>query len=104
MEIGSFMKIRVDSYEAGSGRVGGLATFHNGLYPLLAKRDFSIKTFSMKLSEDLPTREDFRGVIVRRPPYHVDLDTAYAHLYDVLHQLGIDVTYLKPAELSFSPF
>lgn len=103
MEIRLLMEIRVDSYEAGTGRVGGLATFHNALYPQLAKKGFSIKTFSMNLSGDLPTREDFESIIIRRPSYHIDLDTAYVHLYDVLHQLGIEVSYLRKGQLSFSP-
>ena len=95
------MKIRVDSYEAGSGAIGGLATFHNNLFPRLVKRGYDVKTFSMKFREDLPNREDYQGVIVRRPSSPVDTDIAYAWIYDILHQMQIDVDYLSPSELAY---
>ncbi|MEM2914025.1 MAG: hypothetical protein QXH91_01295, partial [Candidatus Bathyarchaeia archaeon] len=93
------IKLRVDSYEAGVGAVGGLATFHNNLYPRLVNRGFDVKTFSMHFKQDLPVREDFKGVIIRRPSLDVDLDVAYAWTYDILHQYGIDVKYLSQPEL-----
>jgi len=92
-------QLRVDSYEAGIGAVGGLATFHNNLYPRLVNRGFDVKTFSMRFRSDLPTRENFKGVIIRRPSSDIDLDVAYAWTYDVLHQYGIDVKYLLPSEI-----
>ena len=67
------IQLRVDCYEAGIGAVGGLATFHNNLYPRLLSRGFEVKTFSMRFREDLPTREDYKGVIIRRP-------VSYTHL------------------------
>ncbi len=94
------LRLRIDSYEAGTGAVGGLATFHNSLYPCLSTRGFEIKTFSMRFREDLPSREDFRGIIVRRPAVDVDLDTAYAWTYDILHQYGINVDYLTTGEIN----
>jgi len=97
------IQLRVDSYEAGVGAVGGLATFHNNLYPRLIKRGFEVKTFSMRFRDELPTREDFKGVIIRRPSSDVDLDVAYAWTYDILHQHGIDVDYLSPSELYLVP-
>ena len=97
------IKLRVDSYEAGVGAVGGLATFHNNLYPRLVSRGFDIKTFSMHFRSDLPVREDFKGVIIRRPSSDVDLDVAYAWTYDILHQYGIDVGYLSPSEIYLVP-
>jgi len=96
-------KLRVDSYEAGVGSVGGLSTFHNNLYPRLISRGFDVKTFSMRLSPELPTREDFKGVIIRRPSSDIDIDVAYAWTYDILHQYGIDVSYLSPAEIYMVP-
>ena len=93
------IQLRVDSYEAGIGSVGGLATFHNNLYPRLVHKGFDVKTFSMHFRPELPTRENFRGVIIRRPSSDVDLDVAYAWTYDVLHQYGIDVKYLLPSEI-----
>ncbi|MCP8321760.1 MAG: glycosyltransferase family 4 protein [archaeon] len=95
--------MRVDSYEAGIGAVGGLATFHNNLYPRLVNRGFDVKTFSMHFSPELPTREDFKGVIIRRPSSDVDLDVAYAWTYDILHQYGIDVEYLSTSEIYMVP-
>jgi len=92
-------ELRVDSYEAGVGAVGGLATFHNNLYPRLVNRGFDVKTFSMHFRPELPTRENFKGVIIRRPSSDVDLDVAYAWTYDTLHQYGIDVGYLTPSEI-----
>jgi glycosyltransferase involved in cell wall biosynthesis len=92
-------QLRVDSYEAGIGAVGGLATFHNNLYPRLVNRGFDVKTFSMRFRPELPTREDFKGVIIRRPSTDVDLDVAYAWTYDILHQYGIDVEYFLPTEI-----
>jgi glycosyltransferase involved in cell wall biosynthesis len=92
-------QLRVDSYEAGIGAVGGLSTFHNNLYPRLINRGFDVKTFSMRFSPELPTREDFKGVIIRRPSTDVDLDVAYAWTYDILHQYEIDVEYLLPTEI-----
>ncbi len=92
-------KIRVDSYEAGVGAVGGLATVHNNLYPRLISRGFDAKTFSMHFRPELPIREDFRGVIIRRPSLDVDIDVAYAWTYDILHQYGIDVQYLSQSEI-----
>ncbi|MBS7656642.1 glycosyltransferase family 4 protein [Candidatus Bathyarchaeota archaeon] len=97
------IRLRVDSYEAGVGAVGGLSTFHNNLYPRLVKRGFDIKTFSMRFSPDLPTREEFKGVIIRRPSTDVDLDVAYAWTYDILHQYGIRVDYLTPSEIYVVP-
>ncbi|HIE14697.1 TPA: hypothetical protein EYP70_05435, partial [Candidatus Bathyarchaeota archaeon] len=97
------IKLRVDCYEAGLGAVGGLATFHNNLYPRLLKRGFEVKTFSMRFREDLPTREDYKGVIIRRPSSDVDLDVAYAWTFDILHQYGIDVSYLSPSEIYLVP-
>lgn len=97
------IRLRVDSYEAGVGAVGGLSTFHNNLYPRLVKRGFDVKTFSMRFSPELPTREDFRGVIIRRPSTDVDLDVAYAWTYDILHQYGIKVDYLTPSEIYVVP-
>ncbi len=97
------IRLRVDSYEAGVGAVGGLATFHNNLYPRLINLGFEVKTFSMRLAPDLPTREDFRGVIIRRPSSDIDLDVAYAWTYDILHQYGIDVQYLTPSEILVVP-
>ena len=38
-------KLRIDSYEAGIGSVGGLAAVHNNLYPRLVQRGFDVKTF-----------------------------------------------------------
>ena len=95
--------LRVDSYEAGSGAIGGIATFHNNLYPRLIKRGFDVKTFSMHFKHDLPLRENFKGVIIRRPSSDVDLDVAYAWTYDILHQYGIDVGYLSPSEIYIVP-
>ena len=97
------VQLRVDCYEAGIGAVGGLATFHNNLYPRLLSRGFEVKTFSMKFRDDLPTREDYRGVIIRRPSSDVDLDVAYAWTFDILHQYGIDVDYLSPSEIYLVP-
>jgi glycosyltransferase involved in cell wall biosynthesis len=97
------IQLRVDSYEAGVGAVGGLGTFHNNLYPRLMNRGFDVKTFSMHFRPELPIREDFRGVIIRRPSSDVDLDIAYAWTYDILHQHGIDVGYLSPSELYMVP-
>jgi glycosyltransferase involved in cell wall biosynthesis len=97
------IRLTVDSYEAGVGAVGGLATFHNNLYPRLVKRGFEVKTFSMRFRPELPTREDFKGVIIRRPSSDVDLDVAYAWTYDVLHQYGIDVEYLTPSQIYVVP-
>lgn len=97
------IRLRVDSYEAGMGAVGGLSTFHNNLYPRLIKRGFDVKTFSMRFAPELPTREDFKGVLIRRPSSDVDLDVAYAWTYDILHQYGIDVAYLKTSEIFFVP-
>ncbi|HDM88897.1 MAG TPA: hypothetical protein ENG65_02775, partial [Candidatus Bathyarchaeota archaeon] len=85
------INLRVDSYEAGVGAVGGLATFHNNLYPRLVNRGFDVKTFSMHFRQDLPIREHYKGVIIRRPSSDIDLDVAYAWTYDILHQYGIDV-------------
>ncbi|MEM2915735.1 MAG: hypothetical protein QXH91_10130, partial [Candidatus Bathyarchaeia archaeon] len=93
------IRLRVDSYEAGVGAVGGLSTFHNNLYPRLVRRGFEVKTFSMRLTPELPTREDFKGVIIRRSSTEVDLDVAYAWIYDILHQYGISVDYLTPTEI-----
>ncbi len=93
------IKIRVDSYEAGVGAVGGLSTFHNCLYPKLVKRGFDVKTFSMRFSPELPVREDYKGVIIRRPSTDVDLDVAYAWTYDILKRHGISVDYLTPREI-----
>jgi len=93
------IELRVDSYEAGIGAVGGLSTFHNNLYPRLVNKGFDVKTFSMHFRPELPTRENFKGVIIRRPSSDVDLDVAYAWTYDVLHQYGIDVKYLMPSEI-----
>lgn len=89
------MKIRIDSYEAGSGAIGGLATVHNNLYPQLVTRGFDVKTFAMMWRKDLPIREVFKGVVIRRSPVDIDFDTAYAWTYDILHQYGIDVEYLQ---------
>jgi len=97
------IRLRVDSYEAGVGAVGGLSTFHNNLYPRLVKRGFEIKTFSMRFNPELPTREDFKGIIIRRPSTDVDLDVAYAWTYDILHQYGISVDYLTPSEIFIVP-
>jgi glycosyltransferase involved in cell wall biosynthesis len=97
------IELRVDSYEAGIGAVGGLATFHNNLYPRLVNRGFDVKTFSMRFTPELPVRENFKGVIIRRPSGDVDLDVAYAWTYDILHQHGIDVGYLSPSELYIVP-
>ncbi len=97
------VNLRVDSYEAGVGAVGGLATFHNNLYPRLVKRGFDVRTFSMHFRPELPVRETFEGVIIRRPSSDVDLDVAYAWTYDILHQYGIDVSYLTPSELYMVP-
>jgi len=97
------INLRVDSYEAGVGAVGGLATFHNNLYPRLVNRYFDVKTFSMHFRPELPIRENFKGVIIRRPSSDVDLDVAYAWTYDILHQYGIDVRYLSPSELYAVP-
>lgn len=97
------IQLRVDSYEAGVGAVGGLATFHNNLYPRLVDRGFNVKTFSMHFRPELPTRENFKGVIIRRPSSDVDLDVAYAWTYDILHQYGIDVEYLSPSEIYLVP-
>jgi hypothetical protein len=93
------IKLRVDSYEAGIGAVGGLATFHNNLYPRLVQKGFDVKTYSMRFRPELPTREDFKGVIIRRPSTDVDLDVAYAWAYDILHQYKIEVKYLLPTEI-----
>jgi hypothetical protein len=93
------IQLRVDSYEAGVGAVGGLASFHNNLYPRLEKRGFEVKTFSMRFRSELPVREDFKGVIIRKPSSDIDLDVAYAWTYDILHQYGIDVDYLAPHEV-----
>jgi len=94
------IQLRVDSYEAGVGAVGGLATFHNNLYPRLVNRGFDVKTFSMHFRSDLPVRENFKGVIIRRPSSDIDLDVAYAWTYDILHQYGVDVAYLsEPYEM-----
>jgi glycosyltransferase involved in cell wall biosynthesis len=98
-EICMTIKLRVDSYEAGIGAVGGLSTFHNYLYPRLVKRGFDVKTFSMRFSPELPIREDFKGVIIRRPSTDVDLDVAYAWTYDILRRCGINVDYLTPREI-----
>jgi glycosyltransferase involved in cell wall biosynthesis len=92
-------QLRVDSYEAGIGEVGGLSTFHNGLYPRLIDRGFDVKTFSMRFSPELPVRESFKGVIIRRPSTDVDLDVAYAWTYDILHQYKIDVEYFLPNQI-----
>ena len=97
------IELRVDSYEAGVGAVGGLATFHNNLYPRLINRDFEVKTFSMHFRPELPVREDFKGVIIRRASSDVDFDVAYAWTYDILHQYGIDVEYLVPSEMHIIP-
>ncbi|RJS86793.1 glycosyltransferase [Candidatus Bathyarchaeota archaeon] len=97
------IQLRVDSYEAGSGAIGGIATFHNNLYPRLIKRGFDVKTFSMHFRSELPLRENFKGVIIRRPSSDVDLDVAYAWTYDILHQYGIDVQYLSPSEIYIVP-
>jgi len=97
------VQLRVDSYEAGIGAVGGLAAFHNNLYPRLVSRDFDVKTFSMRFRPELPVREDFKGVIIRRPSSDVDLDVAYAWTYDIMHQYGIDVEYLLPSEMHMIP-
>jgi glycosyltransferase involved in cell wall biosynthesis len=97
------IKLRVDSYEAGVGAVGGLSTFHNNLYPRLVKRGFDVKTFSMRFNPELPIREDFKGVIIRRPSTDVDLDVAYAWTYDILYQYGIKVDYLTPSEIFVVP-
>ena len=98
------IQLRVDSYEAGVGAVGGLATFHNALYPRLVSKGFDVKTFSMHFRPDLPIRENFKGVIIRRPSSDVDLDVAYAWTYDILHQYGIDVGYLsEPYEIYVVP-
>jgi glycosyltransferase involved in cell wall biosynthesis len=97
------IELRVDSYESGIGAVGGLATFHNNLYPRLVNRGFDVKTFSMHLTPELPVRENFKGVIIRRPSGDIDLDVAYAWTYDILHQHGIDVDYLSPSELYLVP-
>ena len=97
------VKLRVDSYEAGVGAVGGLATFHNNLYPRLVNRGFDVKTFSMHFRQDLPIREHYKGVIIRRPSSDIDLDVAYAWTYDILHQYGIDVSYLSPSEIYAVP-
>jgi len=97
------IQLRVDSYEAGVGAVGGLATFHNHLYPRLIDRNFEVKTFSMHFRPDLPVRENFKGVIIRRPSSDIDLDVAYAWTYDILHQYGIDVEYLMPSEIHLIP-
>jgi glycosyltransferase involved in cell wall biosynthesis len=94
------IRLRVDSYEAGIGAVGGLATFHNNLYPKLVKEGFEVKTFSMRFKHDLPIRENYKGVIIRRPSTDVDLDVAYAWIYDILHQYGINVEYLTPSEVN----
>ncbi|MHA1716535.1 MAG: glycosyltransferase family 4 protein [Promethearchaeota archaeon] len=87
------IKIRVDSYEAGMGEIGGLSTFHNNLYPRLTKW-FDIKTFAMRFRDDLPTRENYKGVIIRRPSYELDFDTAYARLFDIFVNYGISTDYL----------
>mgnify|MGYP001033114543 CR=1 FL=1 len=97
------IRVVVDSYEAGVGTVGGLGTFHNNLYPRLVNRGFDVRSFSMRFNPELPTREDFKGVIIRRPSSDVDLDVAYAWTYDVLHQYGIDVEYLSPSEIYLVP-
>ncbi|MCW4019655.1 MAG: glycosyltransferase family 4 protein [Candidatus Bathyarchaeota archaeon] len=97
------IRLIVDSYEAGVGAVGGLSTFHNNLYPRLVERGFKVKTFSMRFSPKLPIREDFKGVIIRRPSTDIDIDVAYAWTYDVLHQYGIDVKYLTPSEIYVVP-
>jgi len=57
----------------------------------------------MHFRPELPTRENFKGVIIRRPSSDVDLDVAYAWTYDVLHQYGIDVDYLMPSEIMLVP-
>jgi glycosyltransferase involved in cell wall biosynthesis len=97
------IRLRVDSYEAGVGAVGGLSAFHNNLYPRLVRRGFDVKTFSMRFNPELPTREDFKGVIIRRPATDVDLDVAYAWTYDILYQYGINVDYLTPSEIFVVP-
>jgi glycosyltransferase involved in cell wall biosynthesis len=93
------IQLRVDSYEAGIGSVGGLSTFHNNLYPKLAKKGFDVKTFSMRFRPELPIRENYKGVIIRRPSSDVDLDVAYSWTYDILNQYGIDVEYFLPSEI-----
>ncbi|OYT49857.1 hypothetical protein B6U79_00985 [Candidatus Bathyarchaeota archaeon ex4484_231] len=97
------IQLRVDSYEAGVGAVGGLSTFHNNLYPRLVQRGFEVKTFSMRFNPELPIRENYKGVIIRRPSTDVDIDVAYAWTYDILHQYGIDVGYLTPSEIYYVP-
>jgi glycosyltransferase involved in cell wall biosynthesis len=57
----------------------------------------------MRFSPELPTREDFKGVIIRRPSTDVDLDVAYAWTYDILYQYGIKVDYLTPSEIFVVP-
>ncbi len=97
------IQLRVDSYEAGIGAVGGLATFHNNLYPKMVKIGYDIKTFSMHFRSELPIRENFKGIIIRRPSSDIDLDVAYAWTYDILHQYGINVDYLSPSEIHLIP-
>jgi hypothetical protein len=79
--------------------VGGLSTFHNNLCPRPVRRGFDVKTFSMHFNPELPTREDFKGVIIRKPSTDVDLDVAYAWTYDIVYQYGINVDYLTPSEI-----
>jgi glycosyltransferase involved in cell wall biosynthesis len=94
------VKLIVDSYEAGAGTVGGLGIFHNSLYPRLLQRGFEVETFSMRFRPDLPLIEDFRGVTIRRSPVDVDLDAAYALIYDIFKRYGVTADYLSPSDVS----
>lgn len=93
------MKITLDCYEAGQGSVGGLGTFHNGLYPELVKLGNEAKTFSMKTRESLSTRESIESVVIRRPEYPVSIDQAYAMVYDTFRRYDIDTSYVQPETL-----
>ncbi len=97
--------IRVDCYEAGSGSVGGLGTFHNWLYPGLVKlHGADIQTFSMDTKGNLPLSEDFKGVKIERPRFPVSEEQAYALVSDVFRGFNIDTAYLSPNSLAWGSY
>jgi len=96
-------RLIVDSYEAGSGTVGGLGTFHDSLFSRLAKK-YEVKTFAMMINPALPVRESYKGIIIRRPSFEVDNATALSFLYDLFEHYGIQYDYLNEYEIDFPPY
>jgi glycosyltransferase involved in cell wall biosynthesis len=92
-------KLSVDCYEAGQGKIGGLGTYHDGIYPELAKLGYNVNTFSMKTKDGLPLREVLEGMSIRRPEFPVSIDQAYAMLVDTFRRYNVETNYIIPETL-----